>query len=641
MQDLERDSVTQSEELRKASEAEASARVSRLLDDQLRGHKAEVDSLTAQLATERALGHKAACKARDLAYASVDLKNSIDDLQEENSQLLGEVAYRDARFQEVIESKDLQIQQTRQSLEESLKDTADSKAKLNAAIDREHSFNREIHDRILQVEQIKSAAEDQLSQFDKKTTSCIQKINELETQVAHASDHRQQLSQGHLQEIKQMQGVIEALQDRIQQIHEAKETELESQRLHLTQEHDDSMLKARETHEKALQAEKEYSREQLEELRVSREVAILELEDLHNDYESVIDNFKEKLEETERMLQESKPALKEAQELLDLTKERCSKAESYLQAAVAGDNEKAAIIAAKNAELSRIYRECNAGKNDLVDVKDILAAMNIEFETVATAHDEAISAEVSPSQTFADSAPPSSSSDSTNPPSIHQIRNRIQTHNPQASPEQINPTAASLLSKYSIDANGELKFRNKEIRFMLQSELEKLYARCRDLTNRLKNTESLEIKNVDTSKADLDLLQTEVRKLHAEKVDLQDQLSEADKIVQYHEKRLEAASDGRVFRHVMFTKEARDDMRKNRLQRDDGEDGQPALESIEVCRVPSKLSQPRLPFHGGKVKSQMAEANECDSYSMRVRLSWVTYVVFIPWKVVLVNAERR
>ena len=580
------------QELRKASAAEASAKVTRLLNEQLRGHKAEVDFLAAQLASERALGQEAASKAQNLAYASVDLKNSVDDLQEHNSELLKEAEHRDTRFQEAIDFKDLEIQQTHQRLEESLKLAADSRAKLHAATDRENSLNREIHDRLLQVEKIKSAADDRLSQFDKKMTSCIQKINELDAQVVHASELRQQLERDRLQEVNNMQAVIEALQDRIQQIHEAKETELESQRLHLTQEHDDCMLKARETHEKDLQSEKENSRENLEMLEVARDVLISDLENQRNNYESVIDDFQQRLEETEDKLQESRPVLKEAQGLLDLTGERCSKAESSLQAAITRENEQADILTAKDVELARVYRQRNADRASLVATNKIVAAMNIQLETVAL--DEATSAESSASQSLTDSAP-APPSDSTNL-FIDQILDQIKTHNPQASPEKISAIAANLLSKYRMGQNGELEASNEELSSMLESDLKILDARCRDLTNRIKSTESSEIKNANTGKEKLGLLQEDVRRLEAEKADLQGQLAEADEIAQDYGERLQASGSGVVRRYVTFTKEVMDGMRE---QHDD-EDDKPRFEHIEVCTVLSKLSQLGVSFHGAE-----------------------------------------
>ena len=585
--ELKRESVTEFQEFRKLTEAEATAKVNRLLKNQLRGHKAEVDSLTAKLASERALGLEAASKAQNLAYASVDLKNSIDDLQEKHSQLLDKETYRDATFQEVIKSKDLQIQQTRQSLEESLKHAADCKEKLHAAADREHSFNREIHDRMLKIEQIKSAADDRVSQVDKKMASCIQKINELEGQVAHASDLRQQLYRDNIQEVSQMQAVIEALQDRIQQIHEAKETELESQRLHLTQEHDDRMLKARETHEKEVQSEKENSREQLENLNVSRDLAISELEDLRNDYESVIDNLHQRLQETEGMLEQSRPMLQEAQELLNLSRERCSKAESKLQAAVDEDEEKAYIITAKDIELAEFYRQMDTERAGLVAAKKIVAAINIELETVAIAHDEAISAGSSASQPLTDSAPPSPSSYSTNP-FIDQIMNQIKTHNPQASPERINAIAANLQIKYYMGQNEELEASNEELGSILQSDLKKLGARCRDLTSRFKSTEISAIKNTDTGNAKMDLLQEKVRRLRGEKALLLQKLTEAHEDAKYQEERLETLTGGSNIRYVTFTKAAQAEMREGRLQFDDDEFDQPRFEHIEVCTVSSK-----------------------------------------------------
>ena len=653
MEKLERDSTTEFQALKKASAAEASARVTRLLNDQLRGHKAEVDSLTAELASERALGQEAASKAQNLALTLVDLKNSVDDLQEKNSQLLEEATNRDGHFQQVIDSKDLQIQQTRQSLNESLNHAADLKAKFLGALDREQSLDHENHGRKLQIEQLKALAEDRRSQTKRDMTSCIQKINELEAQAAYASDRCQQLSQDHLQEVKQLQGVIEALQDKIHQIYEAKETELESQRLRLTQEHDDDMLMARETHEKDVQSEREISREQLENLKVSRDLAISELQDLHSDYDSVIEIFGRRLEETEGMLRESRPAVKEAKELLDVTRERCSKAESYLETAVAADNEKADIITAKDVELARVYGQRNAQRASLVAAKEIVAAINRELENVGIAHDEAISAEAPASQPLADSTTPPPSSESANL-FVDQILDQIKTHNPHTSPERINAIAASLLSKYHMGRNGKVEATNEEIGSMLQCDLKKLGARCRDLTNRFKSTESSEmknadiskaefdllqeevrtlhaekadlqerltesdkvestesseIKNVDTSKAELDLLQEEVRSLHAEKADLEEQLAESDQITRQYQERLQESTNGTVFSHLTFTKEMRDEMREWRRQEDDAEDDQPRFEHVEVCTVPSKPFRPRLPFHGKAIDSQMAKAN--------------------------------
>ena len=605
MQELERESVTEFQELRKASAAEASAKVTRLLNEQLRGHKAEVDFLAAQLASERALGQEAASKAQNLAYASVDLKNSVDDLQQQKSQLLEDAALRDTRFQEAIDLKDLEIQQTHQRLEESLKFAADSKAKLHAAADRENSLNREIHDRLLQVEKIMSAADDQISQFDKNMTSCIQKINELEAQVAHASDLRQQSDRDRLQEVNNMQTVIEALQDRIQQTHEAKETELESQRLHLTQEHDDCMLKAREAHEKDLQSEKENSRENFEMLEVARDVLISDLEGQRNNYEIVIDDLHQRLDEAEDKLQESRPVLEEAQGLLDLTRERCSKAESSLQTAIARENEKADIITAKDVELARVYRQRNAERASLVAANKIVGAINIQLEIVAI--DEATSAGSSTSQSLTDSASAPPSSDSTNP-FIDQILDQIKTHNPQATPEKINAIAANLLSKYRMGQNGELEASNEELSSMLQFDLKALDARCRDLTDRFKSTESSEIKNADTAKEQLGLLQEYVRRLEAEKADLQEQLAEADGLAPDYEERKRATGSGTVRRLVTFTKDVMDDIRERQLQKDD-EDDKPRFEHIEVCTVLSKQSQLRVLSHEG-MNFQMTKANE-------------------------------
>ncbi|KAL8791704.1 MAG: hypothetical protein Q9195_005711 [Heterodermia aff. obscurata] len=591
VQELKRNSATQHEELKKELAAEASAasaasaRGIRLLNDQLRGKKAEVDALTAKLASERAQGQEAASKARDLAYASLDLKNTIDDLQEKNSELLKRATYRDARFEEVINSKDLQIQQTCQNLEESLEHIADYKAKLLAAADREHSLNSEIHDLMLQVEQVQSSAEDRLSQSRKETTSYIQKITELEAQAAHDVGRCQQLSHDQLQELKQLKGVIEALQDRIQQIHEAKETELESQRLRLTQQHDDCMSKARETHEKDLQSEKENSREQLENLRARDQ----EIEDLlHMDYSDIMDSWSRRYDETERKLLESEPVLKEAQELLDLTRERCSKAESHLQAAVARENKKLDVITAKDAELAMVYQQSFAERASLLAAKEIVAAMNIELETVAIAHDEAMSAESSTSPPLADSVPPPSSSESTGPPFVDQIVDQIRTHNPHISTERLNAIAANLRSGFAMGRNAKLEASSKEIISMLHSDLKKLDARCRDLTNRFKSIESPEKKNADISNADIsnaemDRCLEEVRKLNAEKADLQERLTEAEKIAGHYQERLETARNGTGFRYVRFTKEAQREMREQRLQKDDGEDDQPRFEHVEYA----------------------------------------------------------
>lgn len=121
---------------------------------------------------------------------------------------------------------------------------------LASAVDRDNTSQEELRNCQLLVKKLESAAEERLSHFVQTTESYVDKVNELQIQVQQSSASRKQLADSHDEQNTQLQRVIESLQDRVQDVYEAKETELERQRLHLTQEHDESISKLRAAHER-------------------------------------------------------------------------------------------------------------------------------------------------------------------------------------------------------------------------------------------------------------------------------------------------------------------------------------------------------------------------------------------------------
>ena len=124
------------------------------------------------------------------------------------------------------------------------------KIQLASAVDQYNTSQEELRNCQLLVTKLKSAAEERLSHFIQTTDSYKDKINELQIQVQQSSASRKQLADSRDEQNTQLQRVIESLQDRVQDVYEAKETELERQRLHLTQEHDESISKLRAANER-------------------------------------------------------------------------------------------------------------------------------------------------------------------------------------------------------------------------------------------------------------------------------------------------------------------------------------------------------------------------------------------------------
>lgn len=124
------------------------------------------------------------------------------------------------------------------------------KIQLANAVDRENAFQEDLRIRLEQVRELESAGEEMFSHFVQTTESYMYRISDLQIQVEQISASRKQLADSHDEQNTQLQRVIESLQDRIQDLYEAKEIELERQRLHLTQEHDESISRLRAAHER-------------------------------------------------------------------------------------------------------------------------------------------------------------------------------------------------------------------------------------------------------------------------------------------------------------------------------------------------------------------------------------------------------
>ncbi|KAG7007615.1 hypothetical protein G7Y79_00009g027240 [Physcia stellaris] len=360
------------------------------LDEAAACHQKEIEVARSEAKEADARKQEAVLRVEHLAYEKLDLKNSIDDAQAKHAQLLQESLESEDRHRHEHAIEEARHRQWRDMAIEAewaiimisslptsrcsvvywpsdlAEDTnadflnrgqaKELKVQLASAVDRYKTSQEELRNCQLLVKKLESAAEERLSHFVQATDSYMDKINELQIQIEQSSASRKLLADSRDEQNTQLQRVIESLQDRVQDVYEAKETELERQRLHLTQEHDESISKLRAANERLLQSERESGHMQLEKLKKSRDQAMSELQNSRGNHEEIIDNYEYRLEEAERLLESS-------------NMER-SEAVSKLQAAVAENEEKISIIMAKDRELDTLYQQRNAETANVVTVKD-------------------------------------------------------------------------------------------------------------------------------------------------------------------------------------------------------------------------------------------------------------------------------
>lgn len=143
------------------------------------------------------------------------------------------------------------------------------------------------------IQHLEATALRRTSEFDAQIGIHLQKIQELTAvSTKQAADNASEVQKQN-EEINHKQAVIETLQDRVRDINECKDRELESQRLELTQEHDKAMSNLRFKQEEALLGERDMGAKRISELLAKH---AQEMSDLRAESDTIVEHMKQQHE---------------------------------------------------------------------------------------------------------------------------------------------------------------------------------------------------------------------------------------------------------------------------------------------------------------------------------------------------------
>ena len=346
------------EEAKRMTAAEGSQRATRLLDNQLQHHEAELGAIQKDLTKEKLSKQEAAAKAERLGYDLLDLRNKHDEARAEIEALQKELtaerlARIDANARAEQSSHDLLAQQHKHEEEraqylKSLKEHEQRNTELsneietvistkdaayNQLMNESHSlqvrkdqqnaastntqtaaFTSQLRDYMMRIQNLNAAATAQAREFELRISTFIHRIQELEAKVTQMTADRDTVAQKKSGEIANLQAVIEALQDRVRETHEAKDRELDSRTFQLSQQHDEIVSKLELKHKEAVWALVQKHSQGFASLR---EESKKKAKAADAKAQQQIQEQQQALERSETQQAEAKVALVEAKELLE------------------------------------------------------------------------------------------------------------------------------------------------------------------------------------------------------------------------------------------------------------------------------------------------------------------------------------
>ena len=390
------------EEAKRTAVTEGSQRATRLLDNQLQHHEAELGALQNDLTKEKLSRLDAAARAEQLGYDLLDLRNKADeeraelevlrkeltkeklsriDASAKSEQLayeLLDLRYRSNEERERLTKSIERLEQQHAELSNEIEDIISSKdTAYNQLMNEMHSlqvrkdqqaaaatntqtaaFASQLRDCHAKIQDLEFAATDRMCEFNTRISTYLHRIQELEIIAGKASADRDAVIQGKSEEITQMQAVIESLQDRFRDIHELKDREVETQRFQLSQEHDETVSKLRFEHEEELLKERNTGDQDTttlvhkhgqelaslrEESHKTTELFKQQIEDAQKSADAEakrqIQHYQQALELSESQLEDTKSALLEAKGLMETLKTKLEETQTECEEAKAYGHE--------------------------------------------------------------------------------------------------------------------------------------------------------------------------------------------------------------------------------------------------------------------------------------------------------------
>ena len=324
------------EEAKRIAEAKGSKELAEARESQMQEHTRKMEILEEDLADKKRRGVDVVSKFEQMEAEVSSLKHLLSEEQQKSNRLA-----QDFRTQQ---------ERTAKELDEALnvKDKEISNLE-NEMQDLQNTYSREI-------EELESAASAKESLLEAEIDSLRRETRDLESISTSASTSHDEVLQSKEREIMHQRQVIEDLQNKLQQLHEVKEREIEEVKHSLISEHEQIESKVHREHETALSALRDTAREKAEERTLLHEQHKERLEEhklaldklnkqladmstLKADLESSIEvlttakskesrKYQDQLEKTEKALEEMRLAKRKANETLDKVRAEIGSLES-------------------------------------------------------------------------------------------------------------------------------------------------------------------------------------------------------------------------------------------------------------------------------------------------------------------------
>ena len=325
------------QEARRIVEAEGSQKVVEALTSQIQEHARNTKLLEDRLEEENRKGVDAASRLEQMEVEVSSLKHLLNEEQRRANRLA-----QDVRKQQENAVKELD-------------EALNIKDKEILNLENEIQDLRNTHNHELDEWEASASAKESL--LEAEVDSLRSKMRELETVTISASSSHGEVLQSKDREIMHQSQVIEDLQNKLQQLHEVKEREIEEVKSSLIPEHEQSMSKVRREHETALSTLRDATHEKAEEkallhqrdketLKKEHQIALDKLEkqlfgmaSLKADLESSIEatrsaktretkDYQDELEKSYKAVEEMQLAQRKADEALESVKTKNRSLES-------------------------------------------------------------------------------------------------------------------------------------------------------------------------------------------------------------------------------------------------------------------------------------------------------------------------
>lgn len=270
-------SIKESEEAKRLAVLQSSKETADSLGSQIETHKSKLQSLEHELKDEKDHGLDAASKLRNL-------QSEVSNLET----LLSEVSAERQKLQDTIQSLD---EERLRTIEEKDHDILNLKEEIRNLQSLQSS----------ELEEIKSKISAEKSTLESEVVSLRQNMEELEKSHNSTDTAHQDELASRKKEIHGLGQVIEDFQNKMQELHEMKERDINETKHDLIQEHQKAISDFRRKHQEELAEAKTKHDQELKGVR----------EQHQNDIESTQAIHSKEIEDIQNMLEESRSSLKE------------------------------------------------------------------------------------------------------------------------------------------------------------------------------------------------------------------------------------------------------------------------------------------------------------------------------------------